>query len=99
MARRPRADDDVEELLADVPHLWQSHGPNGQEGQKANRAVVELLYRWGYLNDVVFEETDRPHWLWYTHEQMQVATIAIEAEQRGLDHELTLNSLEMLDVG
>jgi hypothetical protein len=90
MSNRPKVDMDEAELLDEVIYYYASQGPSGVS--RGRRAITELLYRWGYLPDD----------FWQLRSSVQgditsemaseeaVATITMEADERGYDHDLYL---------
>lgn len=86
---RVHEDTTDEELLDDVSYLWESQGPAGR--QRGARAIIELLYRWEYLPSEFWDMdyNERKRIIEETAYEPAVATISVEANERGLDHELT----------
>jgi hypothetical protein len=88
MTERTRAGDSVQELLDDVPYLWESQGPSGIT--RGRGAIEELLYRWEKLPDDWWDK--HGYWKDELSMEMAVATIAHEADERGFDHNLYLDT-------
>lgn len=91
MTHRPREDNDVEDLLDDLCYLWEAQGPSGQN--RGRRAMEELLWRWEFLPYDWWDkqQTLRTELLHTTPTEMAIASIAIECERRGYDHDLLLD--------
>jgi hypothetical protein len=87
---RPREGDEVEGLLDDLAYLWDAQGPSGKN--RGRRALEELLWRWAFLPYDWWgkQETQRTELLHHQPTELGVASIAIEAERRGYDHDLLM---------
>ena len=90
MTVRTHEDRETEELLDDVRYLWASQGPAGK--RRGRKAIIELLYRWGYLPADYWDLPDahRSDLTIELSNEEAVATLAKEADERGLDHEFYL---------
>jgi len=91
MSVRTLEDKDVDDLLDDVRYLWASNGPAG--ARRGRKAIIELLYRWGYLPADYWElpEGHRTDMVIEMSNEEAVATLAREADERDLDHGFYLN--------
>jgi hypothetical protein len=90
MSDRPREHDEVEDLLDDLPYLWEAQGPSGQN--HGRRALEELLWRWGFLDYDYWKEdaSKREEMQREIDDEVALLSIAVEAERRGYEDELVL---------